>query len=404
MTWEWKIGDPVDDSNGGSMDAQNWGHGNYDDDERTGFASDSHDSRMAEYSKKAWDYYLEYMNEKALHYINLALDLNDRNAENWNRKAIILEDMKRFDEAERCYNRSLELSRSNVVYDNRARMLYRWAVQLREDSKDLNDGTAMLHEAYDKCIKAINSLPGEDSEEDLEKYLKLRDSINFYIDYERKYQENVESLKEYAKSELFTIAGNRYYRHGQALTRGMPLRLVREPDNEFDSDAIAVYADGEKIGYVANSDRTRFKMTSSASELKDKIGNGVQASYLFYLDRYCEVQFHIARIVEWGDLMKCPFCGENLIEGDLICPGCGGLAVDFDYPENMERMEEKYCKSSLLDLSREKLTFEEIVTVYTYIERADHHGGDGEVSDECSRDGTFSNLSDRLREIKNAER
>lgn len=102
--------------------------------------------------------------------------------------------------------------------------------------------------------------------------------------------------------------------------------------------------------------------------------------------------------------MKCPFCGENLIEGDLRCPGCRGLAVDFDYLENMERMEEKYCKSSLLDLSREKLTFEEIVTVYTYIERADHHGGDGEVSDECSRDGTFSNLSDRLREIKNAER
>lgn len=23
-TWEWKIGDPVDDANGGSMDAQNW--------------------------------------------------------------------------------------------------------------------------------------------------------------------------------------------------------------------------------------------------------------------------------------------------------------------------------------------------------------------------------------------
>ena len=28
MTWEWKIGDPVDDANGGTMDAQNW-HGDY---------------------------------------------------------------------------------------------------------------------------------------------------------------------------------------------------------------------------------------------------------------------------------------------------------------------------------------------------------------------------------------
>ncbi len=49
----------------------------------------------------------------------------------------------------------------------------------------------------------------------------------------------------------------------------------------------------------------------------------------------------------------------------------------------------------------EKLTFEEIITIYTYIERADHHGGDGEVSDRCVQDGTFSNLSKRLNEIKN---
>ena len=32
MTWEWKIGDPVDDATGGSMDAMNWGHGSDDED------------------------------------------------------------------------------------------------------------------------------------------------------------------------------------------------------------------------------------------------------------------------------------------------------------------------------------------------------------------------------------
>jgi hypothetical protein len=75
--------------------------------------------------------------------------------------------------------------------------------------------------------------------------------------------------------------------------------------------------------------------------------------------------------------------------------------MDFDYFENMDKMEKKYSKVSLLDLSKEKLTFEEIITIYTYIERADHHGGDGEVSDRCVQDGTFSNLSKRLNEIKN---
>ena len=98
--------------------------------------------------------------------------------------------------------------------------------------------------------------------------------------------------------------------------------------------------------------------------------------------------------------MKCPFCGENLIEGDMVCPHCRCGVMDFDYFENMEKMEKKYSKSGLLDLSREKLTFEEIITIYTYIERADHHGGDGEVSDRCVQDGTFSNLSKRLNEIK----
>lgn len=99
--------------------------------------------------------------------------------------------------------------------------------------------------------------------------------------------------------------------------------------------------------------------------------------------------------------MKCPFCEENLIEGDLRCPNCRRMVIDFDYFENMDKMRKKYSKFSLLDLSREKLTFDEIITIYTYVERADHHGGDEEVSDGCRQDGTFSNLSKLLKEMKN---
>ena len=90
--------------------------------------------------------------------------------------------------------------------------------------------------------------------------------------------------------------------------------------------------------------------------------------------------------------MKCPFCKGNLIEGDLRCPKCRSLAVDFDYFENMDKMEEKYSKYSLSDLSKEKLTFDELITIFPYIERADHFGGDSEFSDECRQDGTFSNF------------
>ena len=296
MTWEWKIGDPVDDSNGGTMDAMNWGHGfDDDDDERRPVGRDVPDLRIVEYAKKAWDLYMDFKEEEALRYIDMALDLDKGHADNWNRKAIILEGMKRYAESEECYNRSLQLCAQNLVYDNKARMLYDWAVHLRDESKKLPNGLDMLNDANDKVMKAMRALPGENSEEDLDKYLMLRDSINFYIDYERKYQGNIEALKKY---ELFTIAGMHFYKNDVNLALGMPLRLVKEPDNEFDRDAIAVYAQDEKIGYVANKDYTKFELTSSASELQDKIDDVAQASYLFYLDRYAEIQFHIGWIVK----------------------------------------------------------------------------------------------------------
>ena len=47
------------------------------------------------------------------------------------------------------------------------------------------------------------------------------------------------------------------------------------------------------------------------------------------------------------------FCGETLIEGNLVCPNCRSLAIDFDYFENMDNMEEKYSKYSISDLSKE---------------------------------------------------
>ncbi|WP_295603193.1 HIRAN domain-containing protein [uncultured Methanobrevibacter sp.] len=296
MTWEWKIGDPVDDATGGSMEAENWGHGDEDDenmDDEIGYK----DPRPEQYGKKAWDLYMDFREEEALRYINMALDLDDSHAGNWNRKAIILEAMNNYRQSERCYNRSLELSPSNLVHDNKARMLYDWASQLLEESKKLPNGLDMLDEANNTLTRAIEALPGEGSEEDINKYLKLRDSINFYIDYERRYLNNLETLGKYKMNELFTITGRNHYRDVK-ITRGMPLRLVREPDNEFDPDAIAVYAGDSKAGYVANNDYTKHELTSLASQLKDEIPDIAQGEYLLYLERYAEVQFAIGRIIK----------------------------------------------------------------------------------------------------------
>lgn len=116
--------------------------------------------------------------------------------------------------------------------------------------------------------------------------------------YERKFQGNLETLKQYDKKELFTITGRNFYKNDVILTLGKPLRLVKEIDNEFDKNAIAVYAQDEQIGYVANKDYTKFELTSSVSELQDKIEDVVQAEYLFYLDRYAGIQFSIGKIIK----------------------------------------------------------------------------------------------------------
>ena len=98
--------------------------------------------------------------------------------------------------------------------------------------------------------------------------------------------------------------------------------------------------------------------------------------------------------------MDCHFCGEKLIEGHLNCPGCRHPAFDIDYLENMDKMEKKYSKTGLLELSEEKLTFDEIITIYTFIERAEHHFGDESLFEECGQNGTFANLRKRLDEMR----
>ena len=272
-------------------------YGPEDDDEEDDFDTliDVRLKKRDEYSKRAWEYYIDYKEEDALYYIDLALDLDGRHANNWNVKAIILEAMKRYEESEECYNRSLELSNQPLVCDNNARMLRVWAKHLLEESKELPNGLAKLKEALEINRRAIDALPQNNSEEKLDDYLRQKDSIEFYIDYERKYLRNIGTLKRYSRDELFTIAGGGVYKY---IALGTPLKLVKEPDNEFDSDAIAVYAEGEKVGYVANSAYTKSESTSSASELQDKIPDTADGCYLLYLDRYADVQFRIGRIIK----------------------------------------------------------------------------------------------------------
>lgn len=296
MGREWQIGDPVDYTTDGWMDAQNWGHGEEDEEIRNDF-NEEFFSKSDEYAKMAWDYHINGNEMKAFFYINNALDVNDRKSNYWNIRAIILESMEMFDESERNFERSLEISKSNVVYDNLARMLLNWTFKLMEDGKNSKNGMNNFKKAEEKITHAIKIVSRDMSEENPERFLRQKDTINYHINYEARFRKNLETLKSYSKDELFTITGRMHYNNIK-IDPGTKLRLIKEPDNEFDRDAIAVYAGDAKIGYVANNDYTKYEMTSTASELKDKIPDEAQGEYLIHLDRYFEIHFDIGRIVK----------------------------------------------------------------------------------------------------------
>ncbi len=84
----------------------------------------------------------------------------------------------------------------------------------------------------------------------------------------------------------FTITGTNHWYGQEFIEPGMLVRLVKEPDNEVDSEAIKVELPGlGQIGYVANSTYTVMGESYSAGRLYDKIGATALGRVLYVLPR-----------------------------------------------------------------------------------------------------------------------
>ena len=84
----------------------------------------------------------------------------------------------------------------------------------------------------------------------------------------------------------FTISGCKHYYGTNFMEKGMKVQLVKEPDNEFDKEAIQVMVKGlGKCGYVANSPYTVQGESMSAGRLYDKIGDTAKGKILYVLDQ-----------------------------------------------------------------------------------------------------------------------
>lgn len=65
----------------------------------------------------------------------------------------------------------------------------------------------------------------------------------------------------------------------------MKVKLVKEPDNEYDKEAIQVKIKGlGKVGYVANSPYTVKGESMSAGRLYDRIGDKAKGKVVFVTD------------------------------------------------------------------------------------------------------------------------
>ncbi|SDF33574.1 HIRAN domain-containing protein [Sporomusa acidovorans] len=76
------------------------------------------------------------------------------------------------------------------------------------------------------------------------------------------------------ETHYIAITGCRHYYGSKPLKVGLPVQLIKEPDNEYDAEAIAVHVMPlGKVGYVANSTHTVPRGCYSAGRIYDTIKN-----------------------------------------------------------------------------------------------------------------------------------
>ena len=88
------------------------------------------------------------------------------------------------------------------------------------------------------------------------------------------------------KDVYFTITGLDYHYGSDFLKKGMTVKLKKEPDNKYDSEAIEVILDGlGTIGHVANSTKTVIGECMSAGRIYDRFKKKAKGKVMFVTPR-----------------------------------------------------------------------------------------------------------------------
>ena len=104
------------------------------------------------------------------------------------------------------------------------------------------------------------------------------------------------------KTYFVTITGLNHYYGKKPFKIGGIIKLIKEPDNEYDSEAIVAFLPFiDKIGYVANSTNTVYDGTISAGRLYDKIDDYAYGKVMFVTHSSAIVLVLDKEDVEEGD-------------------------------------------------------------------------------------------------------
>ncbi len=215
----------------------------------------------------------------------------EKSADNWNLKGIILDKLNEYEKSAESFSKALAINEKSEIKVNKANTLYKWAK------------IAYFPEGnYEKAIELVNeAMEIMPPENDLSEYYFLKGEIlealgeyieskkSFLIAYEKFdeleiFEKDVDYLKN-TDDTLIIVTGYHYYNYTPEENQIVELR--KEDDNEHDKDAIAIYFNENKIGYVANSEYTLIDEVESASKIRKKINENSKAKILFnYLDSY----------------------------------------------------------------------------------------------------------------------
>ena len=113
---------------------------------------------------------------------------------------------------------------------------------------------------------------------------------------------------------FITLTGTKYYHGNEFLKPGMKVKLIKEPDNQYDKEAIKVSMKGVgDIGHVSNSPYTVIGESISAGRLYDKIGNKATAKIVLVTEHGTICKVSKKNLIEWQDRHA-----EILLEDDSL--------------------------------------------------------------------------------------